>query len=221
MFDNKFNHQRFFSPEVIYISQIVASDVTVAFYESLTVIDSVVLYNSIEVKHWPQMAGNMTTVKGDVASIPAGCVKQKLFANYFTRSAWGKSNKLFSVAWILFCIIYSPLLPVQILETQTDLFIIIFYIKKDIEYFILTSTNLSIYTATEAIDSHFNFRGTKTGNFLLLQVATFAIFQNRMFAFQPLCQWILWHWISGCTGEEGRVIRHRGSGHWMKDINPT
>lgn len=55
--------QDFFSLEVIYILQIVSSDVTVAFYESLTVIDSVVLYNSIEVKHGPQMAGNMTTVK--------------------------------------------------------------------------------------------------------------------------------------------------------------
>lgn len=130
---------------------------------------------------------------------------------------------LFSVAWLFFFFfaLFIHLCCQYKYSRHKQICLSSFYIKKDIEYFILTATNLSIYTATEAIDSHFNFRGTKTGNFLLLQVATFAIFQNGMFKFQPLCQWILWHWISGYTGEEGELSQTGGSSHWMKDINAT
>lgn len=49
-----------------------------------------------------------------------------------------------------------------------------FFIKKKedrIEYFIFTSTNLSIYTTTEARESHCNFRGTKQETLKLHQAA--------------------------------------------------
>lgn len=48
--------------------------------------------------------------------------------------------------------------------THRELFAFFFY-QKNVEYFISTSTNLPVYTVTEARESHFNFRGTKTGNF--------------------------------------------------------
>lgn len=69
---------------------------------------------------------------------------------------------------------------------QTQTCLIFLYIKKEIDYFISTSTYLSIYTSTEAIEPHCNFRGTKTGNFSLFQVACWSfLFKNRMFRFHP------------------------------------
>lgn len=60
------------------------------------------------------------------------------------------------------------------IDSPTHRGLLDFFIKKDrIEYFIFTSTNLSMYTTTEARESHCNFRGTKQETSKLLQVARF------------------------------------------------
>lgn len=58
---------------------------------------------------------------------------------------------------------------------DTHCYFLLFFIKNDIEYFILTPTNLSIYTGTEGIESHYNFRGTETGNVWTTSGCTFVI----------------------------------------------
>lgn len=69
----------------------------------------------------------------------------------------------------------------NLLTLQTQTCLTFLYIKKEIDYFVLTSTNLSIYTSTEPIESHWNFRGTKTGNVVLFQAAHLSCCPNRMF----------------------------------------
>lgn len=84
-----------------------------------------------------------------------------------------------------------------------------FLSKEDIEYFTLTSTNLSIYTATEAIEPHCNFRGTKTGNFLKysrLHICHFWKCSFTCLAFIEYCdsglykQGVRYMWLSRARG---------------------
>lgn len=76
----------------------------------------------------------------------------------------------------------------QRLTANTHSFNFFLYIKKEIDHFILTSTNLSMYKYTST-ESHCNFRGTKTGNFYT-SGCTFVILSKWHVSWW--CQWTLW-----------------------------